>query len=158
LAEIAFGKNESWAVVNGSHPWMNHMTFDYRQYYRSMSPAKELLVLRHEHLWDDWVRVNHILSREHDTTRVWPDVPPFEDIQRNYSGKYHMKPRWEVQTDQEQSWLCQLLHEEIRVYLMILMRAVNLSEDDLLEAVSDVEKTCTEPVFGKLIIMQSAVA
>lgn len=149
LARIAFGLNESWAVANGGHPWLNHMSFDYRQYYRSMPPDKELIVLRSEHLWEDWVKVNHLLRIENDDAykNSWPSVPPFQEIHRNVSHKYSMKERWKTQTSEEQLWLCQLLQEEIQTYLLIVMRAINLDEDDLLEAVSDVERVCSESVF-----------
>ena len=148
LALFPFGLNKSWAVVenkgaNTTHPWLNHMSFDYRQYYRSMPPDKELIVLRNEHLWEDWVKINHLLSEENDAYRDWPEVPPFREIQRNFSMGYNMKQRWKLQNQTEQRWLCQLLYEEIWTYLSIVMRAVNLNEDDLLEAVVNVEKTCS---------------
>mmetsp|Transcript_13967 Transcript_13967/g.22709 ORF Transcript_13967/g.22709 Transcript_13967/m.22709 type:complete len:141 (-) Transcript_13967:56-478(-) len=120
------------------------MTFDYRQYYRSMPLDKELIVMRHERLWDDWVAINHLLSDNdgNDAYRNWPNVPPFHDIQRNKSSAYRMNSKWNVQTSLEQSWLCRLLHDEIRTYLIIMMRAVNLDDEDLWKAANDVGKIC----------------
>lgn len=151
LARIAFGLDERWPVVNATHPWLKHMTMDYRQYYRSMPPDKELLVLRNEHLWDDWVKVNHILSSENDEYNNWPSVPNFQETKRNVSSQYPVRYSkdglvvdrgWELHTQEEMSWLCLLLHDEIRTYLMIVNRAANLNEDDLLEAASDVDRLC----------------
>ena len=143
LAQLAFGMNESWPVVNASHPWHSHMSFDYRQYYRSMPPDKEIFALRNEHLWEDWVNVNHLLcDDEYESCREWPEVPPFQEIHRNVSTGYKNMNRWTIQNQQEQMWLCQLLHNEIRTYLMIVTRAVNLNEDDLLEAATAVDEMC----------------
>mmetsp|Transcript_3400 Transcript_3400/g.7502 ORF Transcript_3400/g.7502 Transcript_3400/m.7502 type:complete len:417 (-) Transcript_3400:34-1284(-) len=148
LAQIAFGLNESWASVNASHPWLTHMSKDYRQYYQSMPPDKELIVLRSNHLWEDWVKVNHLLSFEYDAYKIWPSIPPFQEIQRNVSSRYQMKKRWKTQNSEEQLWLCQLLHEEIRTYLKIVIRAINLDKDDLLDAAADVDMLCGVDILG----------
>ncbi|KAL9189813.1 hypothetical protein ACHAXT_009488 [Thalassiosira profunda] len=142
LAQLAFGLDESWATVNASHPWVNHMAWNYRQYYKSMPPGKELIVMRSESLWDDWVSINEMMSREHDPKNSWPKVPPFREIHRNVSSEYRKKEKWKIHAHEEQMWLCQLLHEEIRTYLTIVHRAVNLDESDLLEAAAGVDKMC----------------
>eukprot|EP00580_Thalassiosira_gravida_P008524 CAMPEP_0201650120 /NCGR_PEP_ID=MMETSP0493-20130528/40615_1 /ASSEMBLY_ACC=CAM_ASM_000838 /TAXON_ID=420259 /ORGANISM="Thalassiosira gravida, Strain GMp14c1" /LENGTH=284 /DNA_ID=CAMNT_0048126131 /DNA_START=35 /DNA_END=889 /DNA_ORIENTATION=+ len=147
LARIAFGLNASWNVVNATHPWPSHMTYDYRQYYKSsMPPDKELMALRHDHLWDDWVQFNKLLSSAENNNDRNPYAvvvaPPFREIHRNVSSGYRMKKRWDVETRDERLWLCMLLHEEIRTYLMILRRAINLEESDFLEAASDVDDMC----------------
>lgn len=145
LAQIAFGLNETWAVVDDSHPWPTHMTHDYRQYYRSMPPDKELIVLRSDRLWEDWVEVNRLLGGADDPAyRDWSDVPPFQEIHRNVSGQYVMKKRWKTASIEEQIWLCRLLRDEIRTYFMIIMRAINLNQEDLLRAATDVDRLCSE--------------
>ncbi len=37
----------------------------------------------------------------------------------------------------------ELLQDEIRTYLMILIRSVNLNEEDLSKAMNDVDKSCS---------------
>jgi len=148
LARKAFGLNETsmdikQSVVNGSHPFVNHMTFDYRQYYQSMPPAKELFVLRQESLWKDWEHVNFLLGKDNPKYQNWPAVPPFQRVERNVSHQYASQERWKLQDVQEQHWLCHLLRDEIRTYLMIIIRAVNLNEDDLSNALSDVDRICS---------------
>ncbi|KAL7429150.1 hypothetical protein ACHAXM_001562 [Skeletonema potamos] len=147
LAVLAFGRNETpleihESVVNGSHPFVNHMSYDYRQYYLSMPPEKELFVLRHEHLWNDWEHVNHLLGMNNPKYYNWHAVPPFQRVERNVSHQYVAKERWKLHDRQEQRWLCHLLHDEIRTYLMIIMRAVNLNENDLSNAISDIDRAC----------------
>jgi len=159
-AQIAFGLDSTYTTqqnmennYKGNHPWFNHMTFDYRQYYKSMPPDKELLVMRTEHLHDDWVRVNELLSTDrrqwwnstdlkNETYREeWPDVPPFKGIKR---ARDKQEPyRFKTHSKQEREWLCHLLYDEIRIYFMIIMRAVNLDNEDLKEAVYDVQKSCS---------------
>ncbi|KAL3788577.1 hypothetical protein ACHAW5_006239 [Stephanodiscus triporus] len=145
LAFAAFGLNDSWTKADGDvaddihHPWLTHMSFNYRRYYRSMPSDKELIVLRNNHLWEDWAEVNRLLGGgDADTTH------PFQENERNVSGNYRMKERWTIQTPEEQLWLCRLLHEEIRYYIMIVSRAINLDEDDLWEALNDVDGMCSE--------------
>ena len=159
-AQIAFGLDSTYTTqqimddnYKGNHPWFNHMTFDYRQYYKSMPSNKELLVMRTEHLHDDWVKVNDMLSldrrqwwnstdlKNETYAEEWPDVPPFAGIKRARDKQESY--RWKTHSKQEREWLCHLLHDEIRVYFMIIMRAVNLDDDDLKEAVYDVQKSCS---------------
>ena len=153
LALSAFGMNETSpeeiqnSIVNGLHPFINHMTLDYRQYYQSMPPEKELLVLRKEHLWRDWKHLNEILGRSEHRYDNWPAVPRFQRVERNVSH-YYRKDRW---IPHDKAALCQLLHNEIRTYLMIIERAVNLNEDDLIDAIADVDRTCSmETMSSKL--------
>ena len=159
-AQIAFGLDSTYTTqqimennYKGNHPWFNHMTFDYRQYYKSMPPNKELLVMRTEHLHDDWVKVNHLLSTDKEQwwnttilknetyTKEWSAVPQFAGIKRARDKKEPY--RWKTHSKQEREWLCHLLYDEIRIYFMIIMRAVNLDDDDLKEAVYDVQKSCS---------------
>ena len=148
LAMTAFGmiqttKDVQKLLMYGQHPFVNHMTFDYRQYYQSMPPEKELFVLRQEHLWKDWEHINFLLGKDNPNYRDWPAVPPFQRVERNVSHHYSTPERWKLHDTQEQRWLCDLLHDEIRTYLMIIMRAVNLNEDDLRNAVIDVDRLCS---------------
>lgn len=114
LAMLAFGMNKTLEVETTprSHrgvAFVNHMTFDYRQYYRSMPADKEIFVLRHESLWEDWKILNNILSRDN-----WPNVPRFHRVERNVSHFYAMKDRYKLHSLQEKHWLCELLQDEIR--------------------------------------------
>ena len=148
MARIAFGSHDKLLTVDtGIHPWFTHMSMDYRQYYQFMDPRKELIIMRSEHLFDDWIEINKLLGAENDAYDNWPKVPPFNTntIARNVSTGYPDAYRWRVQSQEEQMWLCELLllHDEIHVYLMIIMRAINLSENDLSDAVKDIKMTCT---------------
>jgi hypothetical protein len=175
LALVAFGLNESRtesSVVVGDvvvevadddadHPWFTHMSFNYRRYYRSMPPGKELIVLRTDHLREDWEGVHRLLlgggggddDAGTDTTTAHH---PFLENERNVSGNYRTKERWRIDAPEEQLWLCRLLHDEIRHYIMIISRAVNLDEDDLLEALVDVDGMCNETrVRGNATLIKS---
>jgi len=152
LAQVAFGLSKIWADCNTNipwmthcntkHPWLNHMSFNYKRYYQSIPPDKELLAIRTDHLWGDWVNVNNLISDGNDAYKNWPNIPHFQEVHRNVSSEYAKQERWKVRTSQEQLWLCQLLHEEIRTYLLILMRSINLDDDDLLEAAANVDILC----------------
>ncbi len=155
LAYEAFGRINvssaptSSSVVNddGGHPWLTHMSFGYGRYYRSMPPDKELIVLRNDHLWDDWAEVDALLGGGDAKATT---THPFLTIERNVSGNYRNKERWWVQTHEELMWLCTLLHDEIRHYIMIMSRAINLDMDDLWEAMIDIDGMCSGGVRGDI--------
>lgn len=108
LAMLAFGMNKTLEVemTHRSHrsAFVNHMTFDYRQYYRSMPADKEIFVLRNENLWEDWRHFNNLLSAKYNN---WPNyVPPFYRVERNVSHFYPaMKDRYKLHSLQEKHWL-----------------------------------------------------
>jgi hypothetical protein len=131
MALVAFGHYHNISL------WHSHMSWNYRQYYQSMPIDKELIVMRDKHLYNDWVKIHDLLSGD-DVS----NPPPFKENKRNVSSNYHMKEKWTTQTPEEQQWLCWLLYDEIRKYIMILSRAINLNDDDLLEALVDVNEKC----------------
>jgi hypothetical protein len=104
---------------------------------------KELIVMRDKHLYNDWVKINDLLSGD-DVSNLLNEAPPppFKENVRNVSSNYHTKEKWTTQTPEEQQWICWLLYDEIRKYIMILSRAINLNDDDLLEALVDVNEKC----------------
>ena len=147
LAQTIFGLKEDHQMENNDNKFLveNHMTFDYRQFYKSMPPTKELIVLRNSHLVKDWVSINNLLGAEDVKYRDWPEVPPFQEIHRNVSRSYTTKDRWRLRSRQEQLSLCHLLQEEIQTYLMILVRAINLNAADFDEAASEINEVCGNP-------------
>ena len=137
MALVAFGHYYNVSL------WQSHMSWNYRRYYQSMPNNKELIVMRDTHLYSDWVKVNELLSGD-DANYSLNEAPPppFKENVRNVSSNYHTKEKWTTQTPEEQQWLCWLLYDEIRMYIMILSRAINLSDDDLREALEDVNEKC----------------
>jgi len=138
MALVAFGHYYNVSL------WQSHMSWNYRRYYQSMPIDKELIVMRDKHLYSDWVKVNELLSGDdaagYSSNEAPP--PPFKENVRNVSSNYHTKEKWTTHTPEEQQWLCSLLYDEIRKYIMILSRAINLNDDDLLEALEDVNEKC----------------
>ena len=137
MALVAFGHYHNVSL------WQSHMSWNYRQYYQSMPIDKELIVMRDKHLYNDWVKINDLLSGD-DISNLLNEAPPppFKENVRNVSSNYHKKEKWTAQTPEEQQWLCWLLSDEISKYIMILSRAINLNDDDLLEALVDVNEKC----------------
>ena len=160
---MAFGRNVSWTTDTVGdvaatdvvrHPWPTHMSYNYGRYYRSLPPDKELIVLRNSRLYEDWVKVNQLLIGVSDgnTMNEIPTPPPFQENVRNVSSQYRTKDRWRPQSPMEQQWLCSLLYNEIRTYILILSRAINLNEDDLREALEDVNEMCNQRGENKNIV------
>ena len=137
MALVAFGHYHNVSL------WQSHMSWNYRQYYQSMPIDKELIVMRDKDLYNDWVKINDLLSGD-DISNLLNEAPPppFKENVRNVSSNYHKKEKWTAQTPEEQQWLCWLLSDEISKYIMILSRAINLNDDDLLEALVDVNEKC----------------
>lgn len=135
MALVAFGHYYNVSL------WQSHMSWNYRRYYQSMPTEKELIVMRDKHLYSDWVKINDLLSGDGISNSL-NEAPPFKENFRNVSSNYHTKEKWTTQTPEEQQWLCSLLHDEIRMYIMILRRAINLNDDDLRGALEEINEKC----------------
>jgi hypothetical protein len=140
LAFVTFGLNESWTKVTNDVAddidglWLTHMSFNYRRYYGSMPPNKELIVLHTNHLWEDWEKVNWLMS---GSERERP-IPSWR-TRGMCPGTIKQRKGGILGA----TWLCQLLRDEIRYYIMIMSRAINLDEDDFVEIDRDLSRKYT---------------
>lgn len=103
---------------------------------KDLPPEAEVFVLRTTYLWEDWVDVNNILGATRDV--VVPERGSDADV-LNGRGilpvQNNLSPRG-------QGTICHFLKNDIRVYIDLLNRAVNLSNDDVRAALEVIHRNC----------------
>mmetsp|Transcript_36302 Transcript_36302/g.79409 ORF Transcript_36302/g.79409 Transcript_36302/m.79409 type:complete len:513 (-) Transcript_36302:115-1653(-) len=115
----------AWATVQGTAPVKCHNFFNY-DWYMHGTPAlddeKEVIAYRTEHLEDDWRRVEVMLGGDGSLpSNLWGNDSSQKDWPVNnktVSERGHLN-------------LCRALCHEIQVYKQILVRAINLNNDDV---------------------------
>eukprot|EP01082_Thalassiosira_pseudonana_P013969 g12033.t1 g12033 contig6:1083733-1085054(-) len=123
-------------IATGTTDNIHHVRWNYQSFLNDLSPEKEVFAIRTTHLWNDWVTVNNILGSTEDVS-----VPEKGTEEDTVNARRSLPVRNNL-TPEGREILCQLLREEIRVYVSMLNRAVNLSNDDVQSSLDGVKNNC----------------
>ncbi len=109
-----------------------HWYFNYQYYYEAMPQDGDIVVIRNEHIVDDWNTVETLLGGAADLTK--------ESLPVN--NQYEKKPEEVYLSDTAKVALCETLCNEIQVYKMILKRAQNIKEEHYMESMQELITSC----------------
>ena len=127
--------------ISATNPvrFFTHLFFNYRNILNTKiptQPKRQVYVIRQEHLWDDWAKVNKMFGQKEPVV-----VPSIESLnQRNISGL--MLPVTRTISEQGRRKLCKALESEYAAYFQILQKAENINDYDLEDARSIVSYNC----------------
>ena len=109
-----------------------HWYYNYQFYYESIPPNANIVVIRNEHIVDDWNSVETILGGDADLTK---DSLPV-------NNQYEKKPEEVYLSDTAKVVLCETLCNEIQVYKQILKRAQNIKKEQYMESMEELMASC----------------
>lgn len=113
-----------------------HVRVNYESYLKDLPSDKEVFVIRTKWLWQDWINVNNLLGSP-------TDVPTPDSINEgkvvNAQATLPVKSNL---SNEGRKLLCNMLRNEYILYLDLLNRAVNLSDDDVKLALDNAHKNC----------------
>eukprot|EP00986_Skeletonema_menzelii_P015240 scaffold11346_cov154-Skeletonema_menzelii.AAC.3 len=109
-----------------------HWYYNYQFYYESMPPNANIVVIRNEHIVDDWNSVETLLGGDADLTK--------ESLPVN--NQYEKKPEEVYLSDTAKVVLCETLCNEIQVYKSILKRAQNINQEQYIESMEELRTSC----------------
>lgn len=123
-------------VVTGTNGYIQHIFLNYEAFLKDLSSNKEVFVIRTKHLWEDWTKINKMLGEKR-----YIEIPDrgTEAERINARGRLPVKSNL---SKEGQKIICQFLKTDIKVYTDLLNRAVNLSDDDVREALEEVQNSC----------------
>lgn len=130
----------AWAAVRGDVPANYHNVWNYDWYAHRLfeDESKEVFNLRVEHVDEDWRKIDRMVGGTGDPL---PDV----DTPRNdASAKVHLPVTNRTVSEEGRLNLCRALCEEIQIYKRLLVRAVNLNDEDVRESMEELRKTCPD--------------
>ncbi len=107
-------------------------------YLKDLPPSKEVFVIRTKKLWEDWVNVNNLLGSPNDVP-----VPNSVDEGQSVNSQGDLPLKSNL-SDKGRKLLCKLLQNEYALYIDLLNRAVNLSDDDVKHALNNAYKNCPD--------------
>ena len=132
--------NLSRAIVAGQLKALEHMYNNYQNIldWIPSSPARDIYLIRQDHLWDDWIRINHMLGQTEAV--VLPEIKVRRNMTELAEGKSPIVTKDVSELGRNR--LCHALEEEYKAYFELFQQAKNLGSKDIEEAVSAGRERC----------------
>ncbi|KAL7535916.1 hypothetical protein ACHAXR_006805 [Thalassiosira sp. AJA248-18] len=124
-------------IVSGENDFIQHLQFNYEAFLKYLPPKTEVFVIRTKSLWRDWIDLNRLLGG----TSVDLVVPDEGSKAEAVNARGRLPVRNNL-SDRGRTTMCKHLANEIRIYIDLLNRAVNLSDDDIRSALELCSKNC----------------
>ncbi|KAL7501394.1 hypothetical protein ACHAWT_010673 [Skeletonema menzelii] len=119
------------ALLGGENSLV-HWYYNYQYYYELVSPNANIVVIRNEHIVDDWNSVETLLGGDADFTKEMVPV----------NNAHEKKPEEVYLSDTAKVVLCETLCNEIQVYKSILKRAQNIKKEQYMESMEELRTSC----------------
>ena len=131
--------------MTGTNDYIRHLRFNYEAFLKDLPSDSEVFVIRTKKLWSDWIDINNLLGSKKNV-----DVPDKESEGGvvNARGSLPIKNNLSATG---QAIICQFLKNDIKIYIDLMNRAINLSDDDVKEALESVHKSCPS-VLQELVL------
>lgn len=123
------------AIVAGRVSALEHMYNNYVNMLQWIPAGKDIYIIRQEHIWDDWVRVNHMLGEK------VPVVLPVERVRRNVTADAK-PPVTKDLSGAGTRRLCRALIHEYDALFKLMHRAKNIATEEIDEAVETGSRHC----------------
>ena len=129
----------AWDAVTGNVAYQYHNFYNYGYYKRYIDYVMtgynySILVLRSEHLKEDWAGLEKLYSVDERNDRHTSENDYFDIVRNHSSNRTIHKDAYPE--------LCRALCEEIKVYKSLLSAAVNLSPEQRQESLDELQKQC----------------
>ena len=120
-------------ALRGTYEYIAHWYFNYQYYFEFLPKNINILVIRNEHIVDDWNGIEVLLGGRDDSLK--PTSLPQNNAHEKNSTDLYL-------SEESKLALCQALCNEIQVYKSILRNAKNLKEDDIQQSLKELKGSC----------------
>eukprot|EP00581_Thalassiosira_minuscula_P018243 CAMPEP_0183717972 /NCGR_PEP_ID=MMETSP0737-20130205/11371_1 /TAXON_ID=385413 /ORGANISM="Thalassiosira miniscula, Strain CCMP1093" /LENGTH=480 /DNA_ID=CAMNT_0025947451 /DNA_START=65 /DNA_END=1507 /DNA_ORIENTATION=+ len=132
-------KIRAFTAVRGERHFSCHMYFNYQFHLEGIPSDGKILVIRNEHLIEDWNGAEHFIGGEREI------IPPEEANTTIVAVNKSKKDGKDKELSEESTKiLCRQLCNEIVNYKKILRRALNLNYAQVEQSVEELRETCPE--------------
>ncbi|KAL7464941.1 hypothetical protein ACHAXS_006723 [Conticribra weissflogii] len=124
-------KSRAVGMMRGIGRFENHHFFNYQYYLESIPKDGNILVIRTEHMEQDWINLERGLGGQIMSNITFP--------RDNTNQK---EPRDLILGDEERILLCRELCQEIMVYKKILRMALNIDDEAYETSINELREVC----------------
>jgi hypothetical protein len=150
------------ATIHGKVRFFTHLFFNYRNILDTKLPlpsssssssneqqpqSRHIYVIRQEHLWEDWKRLNELVAADEDEKLEWTNaqqdstpVVTTTTSHRNITGL--QLPVTRDISPEGRRKLCLALETEYAAYFRLLQLAVNMKNDDVKDCARVAQQNC----------------
>jgi hypothetical protein len=149
-------RQRAWAAILGERKFGDHNYYNYAYYRKEMEQLAhskstiipQMLVLRTEHLEQDWNHLERLLSTKNATVSSTPTTSTVRVLNQGNDDK-HNELSIVQSNKQAMQNLCSALCEEIQVYIYFLKNAMNLSPFEVSQSMNELQQTCPDERLGE---------
>ena len=127
-------RNHCILFSRGTGHYMCHHYFNYQFHYEGLPPGARILVIRNEHLRDDWNSAEHFIGGQKEI------LPRDAGLSKQNVNKDPKAERDKSLSRESQRIVCAQLCNEIVNYKKILRAALNLSPSDIRESIEELRQ------------------
>mmetsp|Transcript_29163 Transcript_29163/g.61926 ORF Transcript_29163/g.61926 Transcript_29163/m.61926 type:complete len:437 (+) Transcript_29163:337-1647(+) len=128
--------------LHGTENHASHLYFNYQYYYEAVPQDAQILVIRNEHLVDDWNDLESFVGGKGKANRDVQSIPK--------SNSYPHSAEDLFLSESSRVALCHELCNEIQMYKSILERAVNLDKQQLQVSLDELKAKCPEEASAEI--------
>jgi len=122
--------------ILGTDRFGNHIYYNYQFHLEAVPKGATILVLRTEHLAEDWNAAEKVVSGRENILGEDQAIFPHNNVNSNSDEKAkHL-------SDESRVLVCEKLCNEIQVYKKILSSAINLNEKQMKQSLEELKETC----------------
>eukprot|EP00804_Cyclotella_cryptica_P028033 CCRYP_003894-RA/>CCRYP_003894-RA protein AED:0.00 eAED:0.00 QI:171/-1/1/1/-1/1/1/2577/1135 len=136
-------RQRALGAIDGTGHYGTQMYYNYQYYAEGIPKGANVLVIRTEHLVDDWNSAESMVGGV--TNILGPDQTTL--VFTNVNG--HSAPETKELSDESRFLLCEKLCNEIQVYKKILNVAVNLSEEQRQQSFEELKVSCPREAIAE---------
>ena len=128
-------------ALQGTKEYIPHWFFNYQYYYEFIPRNKKILVIRNEHIVDDWNGIEGMLGGHSNV--LDPSMLPVNNAHSKNSTDLYL-------SEASRKALCKSLCNEIQFYKRILRSATNFMEEDVHISLEELSLQCPEEAMSDL--------
>ena len=132
-------KQRARDMLRGKVRYEDHIYFNYQYYLEAIPPKSKILVIRTEHLEEDWNNIERGLGGRPRTNIEFP----------HDNTKTHKETRDLILGSKERLFLCHELCVEIQTYKLMLKYALNLGAEQYNVTMTELEAKCPKEALLK---------
>jgi len=126
-------RKRAHSALVGATQYIPHWFFNYQYYYEFLPNDSDILVIRNEHIVQDYNGIEYMLGGYDDVLN--DSLLPENNVHTKNATDMYL-------SDESKIVLCQVLCNEIQFYKKILMKAKNFMEEDIMISMEELKLQC----------------
>eukprot|EP00956_Cyclotella_meneghiniana_P039386 scaffold170964_cov126-Cyclotella_meneghiniana.AAC.1 len=131
------------AAIDGTEHFGCHFYFNYQFHLEAITQDATIMTIRTEHLIEDWNTVEYKLGGEEML------LGPNQTVLAHNNANNASGDKLKYLSAESKTLICEKLCNEIQTYKKILRKSINLSEEQVMESIKELNESCPLIAFAE---------